>query len=167
MTLYALAIYFELPYSHITFVVDHIINYATNHLQAKFHKCIHCYFNFKKARWCNCLNILQTHRIESLMFEIVAQWDSTLENIEQTAQANNQSAKWVMSAARLNQHAIYQCYAMHMQKLADEILQDRIRPASIKDTIRRTFQFDNGPLWDSPHNIQQINATQDAYTARD
>ncbi len=52
-----------------------------------------------------------------------------------------------------------------MQKLADEIPQDRICPASIEDTIHWTFQFDNGPLWDSPHNIQQINATQDTYTA--
>ncbi len=52
-----------------------------------------------------------------------------------------------------------------MQKLADEIPQDRIHPDNIKDTIRWTFQFVNGPLWDSPHNIEQINGTQDAYTA--
>ncbi len=72
MTLYAPAIYFELPYSHIMFVVDHIINHAANHLQAKFHECIRCFFNFEKVRWCDRLNVLQTQRIESLMFEIVA-----------------------------------------------------------------------------------------------
>ncbi len=72
-----------------------------------------------------------------------------------------------MSAARLNQHAIFQHYTTHMQELADEIPQDKICLASIKDTIHLTFQFDNGPLWDSLLNIQQINATQDAYTARD
>ncbi len=40
-------------------------------------------------------------------------------------------------------------------------------PASIKDTIHRTFQFKHGSLWDTPHNIAQINAAQDSYTARD
>ncbi len=83
------------------------------------------------------------------------------------ASANNQLAKWVMSAAQLNQHTIYQHYTVHMQKLADEVLQDKLRPASIEDTIRQTFQFDNGPLFDTPNNIQRINAIQDAYTAWD
>ncbi len=99
MPLYLTAIYFELPYSHIPYVVDHIINHATNNPQAKFHESIRCFFNFQDACWCDRLNILQTHRIESLMFEIVARWDSTLENIEQMAQANSQLAKWVVSAA--------------------------------------------------------------------
>ncbi len=58
-----------------------------------------------------------------------------------------------MSAARLNQHAIYQRYAMHMQKLADEMPQDKICPASIEDTIRWTFGFDDGQLFDTPNNI--------------
>ncbi len=40
-----------------------------------------------------------------------------------------------MAAARLNRHAIYQRYAMHMQKLADEMLQDKVRLASIEDMI--------------------------------
>ncbi len=81
------------------------------------------------------------------MFEIVARWDSSLVNIEQMARANNQLAKWVMGAARLNQRAINQRYAAHMQRLADEVLQDKICPASIEDMIHRTFQFNEGLLW--------------------
>ncbi len=54
-----------------------------------------------------------------------------------------------------------------MQKLAGELLQEKNRPASIEDTIHWTFQFDDGPLWDSLHNIRLINAAQDAYTDRD
>ncbi len=52
-----------------------------------------------------------------------------------------------------------------MQRLADEIPQDKICPANIEDMICRTFQFDQGQLWDTPHNIKQINAAHDAYTA--
>ncbi len=85
MPLYSPAIYFKLPYSHITYVIDHIINHAANNLWAKFHESIRCFFNFEKSCWCNHLNILQTHRIKSLMFEIIARWDSTLDNIEQMA----------------------------------------------------------------------------------
>ncbi len=51
-----------------------------------------------------------------------------------------------------------------MQKLADDHPPEVICPASIEDMIRRTFQFEQGPLWDSPYNIRQINATQDSYT---
>ncbi len=85
MTLYVLAIFFELPYSHITFVLNHVLNHAAENPQTKLHECIRCYFNFQKTCWCNRLNVFQTKRIESLMFEIVAQWESTLDNIEQTA----------------------------------------------------------------------------------
>ncbi len=85
MPLYLAAIYFELPFSHIPFVVDHIINHAMNYPQAKLHESIRCFWNFQDARWCDHLNIYQTHQIESLMFEIVARWESTLDNIEQMA----------------------------------------------------------------------------------
>ncbi len=101
------------------------------------------------------------------MFEIIACWESTLNNIEQTARVSNQSPKWVVGAARLNRHAIYQHYAMHMQGLADKLPSDQIRLASIEDMIRRTFGFNDGQLFDTPSNIQRIDAVQDAYTARD
>ncbi len=77
---------------------------------------------------------------------------------------NGCSAKWVIAAARLNQHAIYQHYAKNMQRLADKHPPENVHPASIEDTIRRTFQFEQGSLWDTPHNIAQINAAQDSYT---
>ncbi len=103
MPLCALAVYFKLPFLHIPFIVDHIINHATNNLQAKFHESIRCFWNFQDSCWCDHLNIYQTHHIESLMFEIVARCESTLDNIEQMAAANGQSAKWVIAAAHLNQ----------------------------------------------------------------
>ncbi len=121
---------------------------------------MHCYWNFKDSHWCDCLNIYQMHRIESLMFKIVARWESTLNNITRTAEANRQSAKWVIAAAHLNQCAIYQRYAEHMQRLANEHPPEMVHPASIEDMICRTFQFEQGWLWDSPYNVEQINATQ-------
>ncbi len=66
-----------------------------------------------------------------------------------------------MAAARLNQHAIYQRYTTHMHKLADKMPQDKVRLASIKGTIRRTFGFKDGQLVDTLNNIQRINAVQD------
>ncbi len=80
---------------------------------------------------------------------------------------NHQTAKYVVAAARLNQHAIFQCYASHMQDLADRMPKDQVHPADIENTIHQTFAFEEGPLWDSPGNIQHINAIQDGYTARD
>ncbi len=153
ITLYAPAIFFEVPYLNLTYVVTHILNHAVENPQAKLHECIRCYFNFKKVCWCDHLNIIQTNRIESLMFEIIARWESTLNNIEQMAQASNLSAKWVMGAARLNRHAIYQRYTTHMQGLADKLPSDQIHPASIEDTIRWTFGFNDGQLFDTPNNI--------------
>ncbi len=66
-----LAVYSELPFAHINHIVKHIINHAANHPQAKFHESMHCYWNFQTTRWCDRLNIYQTHRLESLMFEVV------------------------------------------------------------------------------------------------
>ncbi len=159
MTQYAPAMFFEVPYANLQFIATHILNHATEYPQAKLHECLCCYFNFKKMCWCDCLNIYQTHRIKALIFEIAARWDPALESIEQAARANNQSAKWVVGTAQLNQCTIYQHYAMHMQ--------DLLHPASIEDMIHWTFGFEDGPLFDSPGNIQQINAIQDAYTGRD
>ncbi len=88
------------------------------------------------------------------MFKIVTRWESTLENLEQMALANHQSAKWIVGAARLNRRAIYQRYTMHMQTLADKLPQDQLHPASIKDKIHRTFGFDDGPLIDTLNNVQ-------------
>ncbi len=65
------------------------------------------------------------------MFEIVARWESALDNIKQAARANGQSAKWIVGAARLNRRTIYQRYAMHMQSLTDRMPQDLLRLASI------------------------------------
>ncbi len=165
--LYTLAVYFELPFVHVNYVIEHIINQAANHPQAKFHELMSCYWNFQDSRWCDHLNIYQMHHLESLMFEIVERWESTLANITRMAEVNGQSAKWVIAAAHLNQRAIYQCYAEHMQKLADEHPPETIHPARNEDTICRTFQFNQGPLWDLPYNIEQINAAQDRYTDRD
>ncbi len=72
-----------------------------------------------------------------------------------------------MAAAWLNQCAIYQRYALHMQKLVDEMPQDKVHPASIEGTIRQTFGFEDGQLFNTPNNIQRTNAIQDAYTTRD
>ncbi len=47
------------------------------------------------------------------------------------------------------------------------MLEDQLHPASIENTIRRTFAFEEGPLWDSPSNIRCINAVQDGFEARD
>ncbi len=87
------------------------------------------------------------------MFEIAAHWETALENIEQAAQANNQMAKYIVATAQLNQHAIYQHYASHMQDLADRLPEDQICPANIENTICWTFGFEEGLLWDSPGNI--------------
>ncbi len=54
-----------------------------------------------------------------------------------------------------------------MQMLADEHLPERVCLASIEDTIHQTFQFEQGLLWDSPYNIEQINFAQDSHTDRD
>ncbi len=67
-----------------------------------------CFWNFQTGHWSDRLNIPQTHRIESLMFEVVDRWESTLADILWMAEENGCSAKWVVAAARLNQHAIYQ-----------------------------------------------------------
>ncbi len=81
------------------------------------------------------------------------------------AEENRCSAKWVIAATRTNQCTIYQHYAEHMQKLANEHPPEEVHPAGLKDTIRQTFQFEQGlKLWDSPYNIQQINSAQDSYT---
>ncbi len=48
MTLYALAMFFEAPYSNLQFVATHIRNHATEYPQAKLHECVCCYFAFKK-----------------------------------------------------------------------------------------------------------------------
>ncbi len=101
------------------------------------------------------------------MFKIIERWKSTLADILRMAKQNRRSAKWVIAAAHINQRAIYQRYAEHMQKLADEHPLEKVHPASIKDTIRQTFQFEQELLWDSPYNIQQINSAQDSYTDQD
>ncbi len=98
------------------------------------------------------------------MFEVTERWDSSLTDILQRAKENGHSAKWVIAAACINQHAIWQCHTEHMQTLADEHPPERVHPASIEDTICRTFQFEQGPLWDSPYNIEQINFTQNSCT---
>ncbi len=71
MTLYAPAMFSETPYSNLQSIVTHVLNHAVEHPQAKLHKCIRCYFNFKKVRWCDRLNIYQTKRLKTLMIEIV------------------------------------------------------------------------------------------------
>ncbi len=81
MPLYMLAVYFELPFAYINHIIEHIINHATNHPQAKFHESMCCYWNFQTARWCDRLNIYQTHCLKSLMFEGVERWESTLAGI--------------------------------------------------------------------------------------
>ncbi len=78
---------------------------------------------------------------------------------------NNQTAKYVVATAQLNQHAIYQRYAMHMQDLADRVLHDMIRLTDIEGTIHRTFGFEDSLLYDSPGNIRRINAVQDSYAS--
>ncbi len=88
MTLYALAMFLEAPYLNLQYVATHICNSSTKYPQAKLHECIRCYFAFKKMCWSSHLDISITHRIESLMFEIVARWEAALENIEQAAKAN-------------------------------------------------------------------------------
>ncbi len=153
MTLYVLAMFSEVPYSNLQYVATHIHNHSTEYPQVKLHECVHCYFAFKKVCWSNRLDIFQSHRIEALMCGIVAQWETALENIEQAAQANNQSAKYIVAAAQLNRHAIYQHYASHMQDLADRMPEDQVRQADIEGMIRRTFGFEDGPLSDSPGNI--------------
>ncbi len=40
-----------------------------------------------------------------------------------------------------------------MQDLADGVPEDQIHMASIEKTIRQTFGFEEGPLWDSPKNV--------------
>ncbi len=145
--------FYEAPYSNLTYVVTHILNHAAENPQAKLHECIRCYFNFKKVCWCDRLNVFQTKRLKSLMFEIVARWESTLENIEQMVLASNQLAKWIVGAARLNWHAIYQRYATHMQNLADRLPQDQLHPASIEGTIYQTFGFNDGPLLNTLSNV--------------
>ncbi len=165
--LYMLVVYFELLFVHINHVVQHILNNAANHLQAKFHESMCCFWNFQFSRWCDHLNIYQMHHIKSLMFEVTERWESTLADILQTAEENGHLAKWVVAATCINQHAIWQCYAEHMQMLADEHPPERVCPASIEDTICQTFQFEQGLLWDSPYNIEQINFAQDSCTDRD
>ncbi len=140
-----------------TFITNVRLN-AVEHAQAKLHDCVRCYFAFKKMCWSSHLDINITHRIESLMFKIIARWEPALENIEQAAQANGQMAKCVVAAARLNRRTIYQRYASHMQDLADRMAEELIQPANIENTICRTFGFEEGPRWDSPGNIQCINA---------
>ncbi len=76
-------------------------------------------------------------------------------------------AKYVVAATRLNQCAIYQRYASHMQDLADRMIEDLIQLANIESTICRIFSFEEGPLWNSPGNIRCINAVQDGYATRD
>ncbi len=135
VSLYMPAVYFELPFACINHVDQHILSHAANRLQARFHESMHCFWNFQFSRWCDHLNIYQMHCIESLMFEVTERWESTLTNILQRAEDNGCSAKWVNNATRINQCAIWQCYAEHMQKLADELPQEQIQPASIEDTI--------------------------------
>ncbi len=130
MPLYAPAVYFELPFAQINHVIQHILSNAANHPQAKFHKSMCCYWNFQFSRWCDCLNIYQMHRFESLMFEVTVRWESTLTNLLRRAADSGCSAKWVVAATHINEH-----YAEHMQKLVDELLQEKIQPAIIEDMI--------------------------------
>ncbi len=53
-----------------------------------------------------------------------------------------------------------------MQDLADRVAEDQIRLASIEDTIRRVFGFEDSLLWDSPGDVRRINAAQDGYTSQ-
>ncbi len=153
MTLYSSAIFFEMPYANLQHAATHICLNAAEYPQAKLHDCVRCYFTFRKQCWSSRLDINVTRRIESLMFEIIGRWETTLEGIERAAQSLNRMAKYVMATAHLNKRAIFQRYASHMQDLADRVAEERIRPASIETTIRRTFGFEEGPLWDSPGNI--------------
>ncbi len=120
VSLYMPAVYFELPFVRINHVVQHIINHAANRPQAKFHESMCCFWNFQTGHWCDRLNIYQMHRIESLMFEVINRWESTLTDILWMTEENGCSAKWVVAATRVNQRAIYQCYDEHMQTLANE-----------------------------------------------
>ncbi|MCP4595003.1 hypothetical protein, partial [Neptuniibacter sp.] len=157
MTLYAPAMFYEVPYSNLQNVVTNLHVIAGEHPQSKLHDSVRCYFAFRKMRWSSRLDIDMTHRIESMMFEIYAQWEPALRGIERVAHENDRTAKYVVAAARLNQRAIFQCYATHMQDLADKIQDENwIQPADIEDTIRRVFGFEDGPLWDSPNNIRCI-----------
>ncbi len=115
-----------MPYSSMQHVVTHIRVNAAEHLQAKLHDCVRCYFAFKKMRWSGRLDINITRRIESLMFDIIARWEHALEDIERAAQVNGRTAKYVVAATRLNRCAIYQRYASHMQDLADQMPDDLI-----------------------------------------
>ncbi len=98
-TLYAPVMFFETPYSSMQHVVTNIHVNAAEHLQAKLHDCVRCYFAFKKMRWSGRLDVDFTHRIESLMFEIIAHWEPALEDIERVAQVNGRMAKYVVAAA--------------------------------------------------------------------
>ncbi len=109
------------------------------------------------------MNLHQKHCIKLLMFDITQHWESALQGIWRRAADDGcgHSGKWVVAAARINQRAIWQRYAEHFQVLADTMPLEHFRPASIKDTIRQTFKFEQDPLWDSPHNVRCTNFIQD------
>ncbi len=75
MPLYSLVVHFELPFTQIHAIIQHILNNAANHHQARFHEVMHCFWNLQFSCWCHHLNILQMHHIESLMFEVTARWE--------------------------------------------------------------------------------------------
>ncbi len=89
MTLYAPAIFYESPYSSMQNVVAYLRVIAGEHPQSKLHDSVRCYFTFRKMRWCSCLDVDMTHRIESMMFEICARWEPALRNIEREAHEND------------------------------------------------------------------------------
>ncbi len=49
--------FFEAPYLNLQYVATHIRLNAVEHLQAKLHECIRCYFAFKKMHWSSCLDV--------------------------------------------------------------------------------------------------------------